>query len=262
MKKFYVTKNGDDLHFIPKVSSNSSPSLFLKGNIIYYLHDYLVDGIEGNAGLIKLFRNDEFNSLNENIPVEALIETLPVTPVDLGWYLVSSISTDSILKDYDNALAYYDSSDTKNPWKFLLPMNGLSILLNGDIFKYDAYLNTKQDTKWTLVKSTYHSIIFDKLVAPGATIGVETWKYNTNNFQFTILTINTSVTVRIEISNDNLTWVNVDPNDNDIIKTTNGTYAISVNIPGRYMRFVFVSEVGGTDATIDVNLFQNNPSGG
>jgi len=71
-------------------------------------------------------------------------------------------------------------------------------------------------------------------------------------FQYTIAAMNTTVVVRLEGSNDNSSFFNLDFDDQDITQTVNGTYAIQYEGRVGFIRFRFVSETGGTAATIDV----------
>lgn len=96
------------------------------------------------------------------------------------------------------------------------------------------------------------------LSAPGSTSGHEVTGECT--FMYTIASINTSVTVKLEVSADNSAWAlapgiratPVAPSADTVTNTVNGTYAISWTGVARYVRFTFVSEVGGTAATIAV----------
>lgn len=76
--------------------------------------------------------------------------------------------------------------------------------------------------------------------------------FNTVICSYTIATINNSVTVRLEgrltTSSD---WVNLDPSEVDTTKNANGTYGLLIrDLSLDAVRFNFVSEVGGTNATI------------
>lgn len=71
---------------------------------------------------------------------------------------------------------------------------------------------------------------------------------------YTVANINTAVTVRLEGSLDGTNWFNLDIEDTR--HTANGTYAFSFagdNMPPiNFFRFNFVSEEGGTVATITI----------
>jgi hypothetical protein len=64
----------------------------------------------------------------------------------------------------------------------------------------------------------------------------------------------TSVTVRVEVSNDGTNWVNADLTGVDTTKSASGTYGFVGNNQYLFVRFLFVSEAGGTGATIDASL--------
>lgn len=66
----------------------------------------------------------------------------------------------------------------------------------------------------------------------------------------TIASINTNVVFRIEGSNDNTNWANLDINNQDTTFTANGTYAFTFEGCPQRIRVNFVSESGGTAATI------------
>ena len=83
-------------------------------------------------------------------------------------------------------------------------------------------------------------------------------------FAVTVAAINTNVVVRIEGSLDNVSWFNVDEDEADMTYTANGTYGIRYQGQGeiRYLRLYWVSESGGTAATIDttVKIFEPQES--
>ena len=64
----------------------------------------------------------------------------------------------------------------------------------------------------------------------------------------------TSVTVRVQVSNDNTNWINADLAGVDTTQTTSGTFGFVGTNQYQFVRFLFVSEAGGTGATIDVVL--------
>lgn len=91
------------------------------------------------------------------------------------------------------------------------------------------------------------------LSAPGATASRSLSGGYTKAFiAYTIANINTSVVVRLEGSNDGSTWINLDPSGDKTV-TANGTdYYQLIDVTPLNIRFNFVSEVGGTSATIQV----------
>jgi hypothetical protein len=71
-----------------------------------------------------------------------------------------------------------------------------------------------------------------------------------------IVTLNgsTNVVVRIELSNDGINWLNANVNDLDTTFTSSGTYGFTLNSVFQFIRFNFVSESGGSNATISVSI--------
>lgn len=76
--------------------------------------------------------------------------------------------------------------------------------------------------------------------------------YSKGCIQILIANINTSVTLRVEGSNDNTNWFNLSTSNTDSTFTANGCYAFQFDSCPQHVRTTFVSEVGGTSATIDV----------
>jgi hypothetical protein len=100
---------------------------------------------------------------------------------------------------------------------------------------------------------------FTQLTAAGSTAATNVRPYSNITFQILIATIDTSVTVRVEGSMDNTNWFNMNDAGVDTTYTANGTYQLSKsNVAVEYVRFTFVSEVGGANATIDVDLTAGN----
>lgn len=97
-----------------------------------------------------------------------------------------------------------------------------------------------------------------QLTATGATQALDVSLYSRVTCQYIVANINTSVTVRLEGSCDGTNWFNLSPTDTDTTKTANGTYAFVLDsIALHRVRFNFVSEAGGTAATIDVRMVAN-----
>ena len=93
---------------------------------------------------------------------------------------------------------------------------------------------------------------FTQLTAPGSTTGFATPGCTQHTVAVTVATINTNVVVRIEGSVDNTAWGNLDSGGLDTTITANGTYLFTCpNTLLAYLRVTFVSETGGTAATID-----------
>lgn len=79
--------------------------------------------------------------------------------------------------------------------------------------------------------------------------------YGMNNLicSYQVANINTSIVVRLEHSLDAVNWSNTD--SEDTIITSNGLYSFNLNnfnLDNMFIRFNFVSETGGTAATINI----------
>lgn len=91
-----------------------------------------------------------------------------------------------------------------------------------------------------------------QLTAPGVTAAILTGRATYHTFQYVVAAINTNVVVRAEGSLDGTSWFNLSASETDVTKTANGQYGMSYNGVVPQVRFRFVSESGGTAATIDV----------
>ena len=98
-------------------------------------------------------------------------------------------------------------------------------------------------------------IALTQLVAAGVTDTIKTLGFDEITAQYTIATINTTVVVRLEGSIDNSSWFNLDFDEQDTTQTANGTYALKYDGKVPFIRFRFVSETGGTAATIAVVIY-------
>jgi len=97
-----------------------------------------------------------------------------------------------------------------------------------------------------------------QLTVPGATPNLSAENYNQGTFQYVIGTIDTDVVVRFEGSLDGTNFYNLDVTEADTTQTTNGTFAAKFTGKNKFVRFNFVSESGGTAATIDVDIMLGN----
>lgn len=92
-----------------------------------------------------------------------------------------------------------------------------------------------------------------QLTAPGVTADLKLAPYaGPRWFQVVVAAINTSVVVRSE-STDGTTVTAQTP---DVTITANGTYLIPVYASNSHVQFNWVSEAGGTAATLDVTLVE------
>ena len=96
---------------------------------------------------------------------------------------------------------------------------------------------------------------WDQLTAAGATDHIDVSPVIHHTLQYKVANKNTSVTVRAEGSLDGTNFFNLDSSNSDTTKTANGTYAFVFEGAITYIRFTFVSEEGGSAATIDVRYF-------
>jgi hypothetical protein len=69
--------------------------------------------------------------------------------------------------------------------------------------------------------------------------------------QYTVAGIGTNVVVRLEGSNNNDAWFNLDTGDTT--HTANGTYALHYTHRINYIRFQFVSYIGGSPTIENIN---------
>ncbi len=110
-------------------------------------------------------------------------------------------------------------------------------------------------------RSYFTTLISDAaLTAPGVTAAIgsattdDLARYSAFSTQIVVTNIDTSITMRMEVSHDGTNWANRNQNDADYTVTANGTYVMFwENKANRLARFRFVSEAGGTAATVTVN---------
>ena len=90
------------------------------------------------------------------------------------------------------------------------------------------------------------------------TLGVTTTRsfsgFSRLTAQYVIASINTNVVLRMEGSNDGVNWFNLNDANLDTIVTTNGVNALTWQGVAQNVRANFVSELGGTSATVDFVL--------
>ena len=91
-----------------------------------------------------------------------------------------------------------------------------------------------------------------QLTAPNSTTSRSMAGYNQAFIQVVVASINTNVVIRIEGSNDGTNWSNLSALNTDTTITANGVYSFSFNQCPANIRTTFVSESGGTAATVDV----------
>jgi flavin-binding protein dodecin len=117
------------------------------------------------------------------------------------------------------------------------------ILMSNSIYAVD-YLYTKT---------------FDALTTPNVTSASIVVGAINHSYQIKVTGVSTNVIVRVEGSMDNLTWFNMDDDELDTTYTADGTYNLHKdNFKTYYTRFRFVSETGGTNASITVKYLGSN----
>jgi len=98
--------------------------------------------------------------------------------------------------------------------------------------------------------SNFTQTTWAQLTAPGVTPGRSTNKFNNVSISATIANINTNVVLRVEGSNNGTNWGTI--STADLTVTANSTVFFNFsNIAVGNVRLNFVSESGGTAATVD-----------
>jgi len=97
-----------------------------------------------------------------------------------------------------------------------------------------------------------------KLTALGSTAARDVSLHKRITFEYTVANINTNVIVRFEGRLGKGNFANLDADEVDTTVTSNGTFLAQFTARLSEVRFTFVSELGGTAATIDVNLMLGN----
>lgn len=92
---------------------------------------------------------------------------------------------------------------------------------------------------------------FAQLTAAGVTAAIGCGDFTEHVLQYTVAAINTNVVLRAEGSIDGENFYNLSESNVDTTVTANGTNAFTYSGKINYIRLRFVSESGGTDATVD-----------
>ena len=93
--------------------------------------------------------------------------------------------------------------------------------------------------------------VWTQLTAPGVTSAFSMVGYKRATVAVTIASINTNVVIRIEGSLDGTNWFNLNATETDTVFTSNGTFGFNVEAAIDNIRLNFVSESGGTAATVN-----------
>lgn len=120
------------------------------------------------------------------------------------------------------------------------------------------------DQTWVTNSAQNNTVVVcDTLKAAGSTDTLKVKPYaqllnkiEKLSVQYTIADVNTNVVVALEGSHNGTNWTNLDE-DGNTTQTANGTYGFEADTLYIYYRFRFISETGGTDATIYVTWLFN-----
>lgn len=93
-----------------------------------------------------------------------------------------------------------------------------------------------------------------QLIVPGSTPAFSMVGYKRATIAVVVAAINTNVVLRAEGSMDGTNWFNLSADNTDTTITANGTYGFNVEVAVDNIRLNFVSESGGTNATIDATV--------
>lgn len=114
-----------------------------------------------------------------------------------------------------------------------------------------AVTTTMLDT----VTANVNKIVYteEELISPGITTPRQMTNFRDAAWSVKVTNINTSVSIRFEGSMNNTDWFNLYGLSEDILINSNGTFYYQKNNCNiEYIRFNFVSELGGTTAIINV----------
>lgn len=92
---------------------------------------------------------------------------------------------------------------------------------------------------------------FTQLTAAGATASLNVGDLSEHVLQYTVADINDNVVLRMEGSLDGTNFFNLSSENVDVTVVANETNAFVYDGKVNYIRGRFVSESGGTDATVD-----------
>ena len=247
MKNFFITVGGENVVLTKNINDLSGGiTNSLDGNRIYFLEQSV---IEDDIDDLEVFGNVNFNNFSSEIFVESTITSLPGSPANDTWYMVSSLTDEDVeeeLYDYIGFLANYDSV---NGWRYLKPFEGIQIITDGNKYVY----NSNSYLKWVLSERLWETESFGDLAEGEETISSRSYQYDGGTYDYVVTDIGTSVTVRVEGSNNGSTFFNLNSTDADTTQTANGVYSLNYEVKCAYVRFVFVSAVDGTP-NINVNL--------
>lgn len=106
-------------------------------------------------------------------------------------------------------------------------------------------------TKYMIIADTNVASAITQMTAPGASAWIATGKALNHTIALTVANIDTNVVVRIEGTIDGIDAFNLNTSGIDTTLTANGTYGFKYTGSLTGIRVNFVSESGGTAATIN-----------
>lgn len=118
-----------------------------------------------------------------------------------------------------------------------------------------ASLGSKNDAGSLSQTNAQDKNVWAQLTAPGSTSAFSMVGYTRATIAVVVAAINTNVVLRVEGSMNGTNWFNLSATNTDTTITANGTYAFNVSsVAADNIRLTFVSESGGTAATIDATV--------
>lgn len=134
---------------------------------------------------------------------------------------------------------------------------------------FDAGQNAIQVTNIADALLLTQQTPFAQLTAPGSTPAVNAENAHHVTYQIVVAAINTNVIVRGEGSLDGTNWFALAPKENTVTGVTysgaeatitaNGTFGLLFEATkAKFTRLTFVSELGGTAATLDSDEMKGN----
>ncbi len=106
-------------------------------------------------------------------------------------------------------------------------------------------------TKYMIIADTNVASAITQLTEPGTSGWIATGKALNHTIALTVANIDTNVVVRIEGTIDGTNAFNLSDSDTDTTITANGTYGFMATGSLTGIRVNFISETGGTAATVD-----------
>lgn len=137
------------------------------------------------------------------------------------------------------------------PYTWVFMLRWLLGLIQDVLSRLPAALGSTANSSSFSVSHASATHVETQLTATGATTSRSTSGYRNLVAQYKVAAIGTSVVVRLEGSNDNTNWFNLDTADTT--QTANGTYAFALNVLPAFVRFNLVTITGGSP-TVDTIL--------